>query len=289
MTDQQQVVPIQGLIVGQYFGLFNGVSKEQYQKIVAAAPFDKCNLLILAFIGTFERNGVYVAQFGNGRDNDYPLDTNDTDADRVRLIVEISRKKNPSLNILVSLGWGANDAGKAAHTPVQFADSLRTLIQAHNLDGLDIDFESVTVEGDRMLKLAKEIKESLNKITPKRRMIMTITPAQTKGLSREVLEVFDYTMPQTYGHGGNGTTAEPYAQLLGDSYSRIVYGLNSENPSDEPDSFADEVKSNNAAGMFAWRLDNDSVENGFPTFVAAKKMWNLMRPAVVETRSALAL
>jgi hypothetical protein len=37
--------PIQGAIVGQYFGLFDGVSKERYQRLVAAAPFDKCNLL----------------------------------------------------------------------------------------------------------------------------------------------------------------------------------------------------------------------------------------------------
>ena len=38
--------PIQGAVVAQYLGLFDGVSREGYQRIVAAAPFDKCNLLI---------------------------------------------------------------------------------------------------------------------------------------------------------------------------------------------------------------------------------------------------
>ena len=41
-----------GPVVGQSFGLFDGVYRERYERIVAAAPFDKCNLLILAFVGS---------------------------------------------------------------------------------------------------------------------------------------------------------------------------------------------------------------------------------------------
>src|SRR6185437_13307165 len=110
--------PISGPVVGQYFGLFDGVSKERYERIVAAAPFDKCNLLILAFVHTFEfrppdeGGPTYVAQVTNIRDHEanrkknfhFPLDPNDTDGDRVKLIVETARKKNPSINILISLG-----------------------------------------------------------------------------------------------------------------------------------------------------------------------------------------
>src|SRR4029077_18445780 len=45
--------PIRGPVVGQYFGLFEGLSKARYREIVAASPVDKCNLLILAFVRTF--------------------------------------------------------------------------------------------------------------------------------------------------------------------------------------------------------------------------------------------
>jgi len=288
---------IEGAVVGQYFTLYDGVSKEQYQKVVAAAPFDKCNLLILAFIRIFEFDRpsdeggtIYVAQFANGRDPvNFPLDPNDTDGDRVKLIVETARKKNPSINILISLGWGANDAGKAALTPVAFADSVRALIQAYDLNGFDIDFESTEVEPGAMLALTQEIRRSLNKIPSKRPMIMTITPARDdrgvlpkKVLTKNVLEQFSYIMPQTYDHGGNGTDfadATWLAQQLG-SYSRIVYGLNSEGysgKSDDPKKFAHEAQANGAAGIFAWRLNGDSVtQRRFPTFATAVEMWNLL-------------
>jgi hypothetical protein len=65
--------PIQGAVVGHYFGFFDKISKERYKSIVASAPFDKCNLLILAFVRTFEfvrptKDGgtIYVAQLANG-------------------------------------------------------------------------------------------------------------------------------------------------------------------------------------------------------------------------------
>ena len=67
--------PIQGAAIGQYFTLYDGVSKQKYQNVVAAAPFEKCNLLILAFVGTFtidrspkEGGPIHVVQVANGRD-----------------------------------------------------------------------------------------------------------------------------------------------------------------------------------------------------------------------------
>jgi glycosyl hydrolase family 18 (putative chitinase)/HYDIN/CFA65/VesB family protein len=289
--------PIRGPVVGQYFGLFEGISKERYRELVAAAPFDKCNLLILAFVRTFtferpsdEGGPIYVAQFANGRESPFQLDPNDTDGDRVKLVVRMARKTNPSIKILISLGWGQNDddTEKAARTPVEFADSVRTLVQAYHLDGIDIDFESTNVEPAAMLTLAQEIRRSLNKI--RRPMIMTITPAQRGGLDNNVLEQFTYVMPQTYDHGGNGfnfADARWLANQLRGSYERIVYGLDSEagtpqNPEtpDNPKKFADRAKKNHAAGIFAWRLDNDSAKDGFPTFVDAIEMWRLMHQRV---------
>jgi hypothetical protein len=269
-------------VVGQYFGFFNGVPKEHYEEIVAKAPFEDCNLLILAFVHTVERNGVYVASFTNWRDNKQPPGAGGSDEDRVKLVVKTARRRNPSLKILISLGFGSNDAGNAAKTPQPFARSLSSIVQAYGLDGIDIDYESTVVETDEMLELAEQIKQALIEVVPRREMIMTITPAETEGLDARVLQTFTYTMPQTYEHGGNGTTATWYEQTLG-SFDRIVYGLNSEGPegeSDAPATFAKEAKTNQAAGIFAWRLDNDSLNpQGYPTFQTGIEMWKLMQAA----------
>lgn len=304
MTPQQNTAPIQGRVVGQFYTLYDGVTKEDYGKVVAAAPFDKCNLLVLAFIRTFEfvrdkdsGGNIWVAQFANGRvdgnGNPYPLDPNDTDGDRVAFVVETARKKNPSINIVVSLGWGANDTGNAASSPIAFADSLRALVQAYDLDGIDIDYESTSVAPAAMLALAQEIRRSLNKIPSKRPKIMTITPARdddreegNAGLNKSVLDIFDYVMPQTYAHGGNGTIADWYAEQLG-SYTRIVFGLDSEPPADDPTGFAGQVNSNHAAGLFAWRLNGDAFDqHSFPDFKTAIAMWKLMHPAGEEAAVA---
>ncbi|HEY6763332.1 MAG TPA: glycoside hydrolase family 18 protein [Candidatus Sulfotelmatobacter sp.] len=287
MTDRDKNKSTSDSVVGQYFGFFDGVSKQHYQQIVSTAPFDQCNLLILAFVHAVQKNGVYIAQFTNWRDNSFPYDPKDSDLDRVKLIVQTARQKNPSLKILMSLGWGTNDAGNAASTPGPFADSVGALIQTLNLDGLDVDFESTDVQPGAMLTLAQAIASSLSKVTPKREMVMTITPAQTYGLNQSVLQAFTYTMPQSYGN--NPSYADTYAQILG-SYDQIVYGLDSEGPigqSDNPQTYVDAAEANNAAGIFAWRLDNDSLNaQGYPTFATGIKMWQLMNSTAAASQIA---
>jgi hypothetical protein len=305
MTGSTPSRRIPGPVVGQYFAFFNGVSKQHYEEVVTRAPFEDCNLLILAFVRAIKQGDVYVAQFWNWRDNKKPPAQGDSDQDRVKLVVKAARAKNPSLKILVSLGWGDkpsepqerktlpwNDAGHAATTPGPFARSMASIVETFGLDGIDIDYESVEdVEPKSMLTLARELKQALSKVSSKREMIMTIAPATSDGLDASVLQAFTYTMPQTYGHGG-GTTATWYERHV-DSFDRIVYGLNSEgygrrlppgerphpewDQSDDPQKKAAKAKAKKAAGIFAWRLDNDSLDKqGFPTFATGREMWKLM-------------
>lgn len=283
--------PITGPVVAQYFGFFNGVDKQTFEQIVAAAPFNKCNLLILAFVHAVQQNGVYVAQFTNWRDNNGKVVPGDTDQDRVKLIVQTARNKNPSLNILISLGWGTNDAGNAASTPGPFSDSIRAIAQTYGLNGIDIDFESTTVTPQAMLVLAQQLRIALNKVTPGREIVMTITPAQCgegSGLDPSVLQAFNYTMPQSYGNKPG--YVDWYEQQLG-SFAQIVYGIDTEGligQTDDPKVYAAAVQQNHAAGMFGWRLDNDSLNSqNFPTFANGIEMWDLMHPASAA-RSALA-
>jgi hypothetical protein len=292
MTDLQAVDPISGPVVCQFFGIFDGISKDQYGRIVAKAPFDKCNLLILAFVHAVQNDkGEYVAQFTNGRDNGFPYDPKDSDADRVNLIVQTARNKNPGIRILLSLGYDGNEVGNAASTPVPFADSVRALAETYGLNGLDIDFEFPdSIHSSALLTLAQQLRTSLNAAKPKRPVVLTITPAQKEGLDAKALQAFDYTMPQSYGN--NPSYADQYAKILNNSYSQIVYGVSTEGPIGQTNDPADYVAAaKKAAGFFGWRLDNDSLSPPpapFPTFTNAIKMWQLMHAADADFRAPIA-
>ena len=77
--EKDQRGPIPGAVVGQYFGIFNGVPKDHYKAIVDAAPFDHCNLLIIAFVHAALQDGKYIAQFKNERDNGFACTSDDDD------------------------------------------------------------------------------------------------------------------------------------------------------------------------------------------------------------------
>lgn len=277
-------------VVGQYFGIFHGCSKEQYAKIVDTAPFGCCNLLILAFVWIHDSEGLHIPKFSNFRDNKFnggKATPDDTDEDRVKLIVATARAKNPSIKILISLGWGNNDAVMASETPQAFAEGIQDIVQTYGLDGFDIDYEDIDPQNGfnagKLITLTQWIRRQLDQVTPKRQMIMTITPADETALNAQVLNQFTYTMPQSYGHGGNDTTVDWYEQQLG-SFAKIVYGLSGEGYTtgdplpDNPTKYVADAKSNGAAGVFSWRLDTDSMdkETQLPTFATGIEMWKLM-------------
>src|SRR5258708_37994850 len=96
--------------------------------------------------------------------------------DRVMRVVKRARAMNSEIKILISLGWGKNDAGDAATTPTPFAESVASIVKTCDLDGFDIDYEDTDVEPKDMFKLARALNDALSKITPTRERIITITP-----------------------------------------------------------------------------------------------------------------
>lgn len=293
-----------GHVIGQYFGIFHGCSKEHYDKIVASAPFEHCNLLILAFVRLRQVDqDLFIAKFVDGRDNDFNgghAVPGDTDDDRVRLVMKTARAKNPTIKILVSLGY-YYEVIKASVSPQPVAESLANIAKTYGFDGFDIDYE--VADGDRpsypfgpsqFINLMQYVRRELAKVT-REPPILTITPAMTRNLTKEVLECFTYTMPQSYDHGGNDTKVWEYQQIL-NSYDRIVFGLNGEGYLNDPDPkyrpddpapHVSDMKDKHGAGVFSWRLDTDTIpkrpapgqpegDAQLPTFAVANKMWTLM-------------
>jgi Glycosyl hydrolases family 18 len=260
-------------LVAQFFGIFHGISHEGFVNIVNAAPFGVCDLLILGFLHTAQSpveviQGRFIARFNNGRDNDFPKGKSpDTDLERVALVVNRARALNPAIKILVSLGYEDGDLAGAVRTPQSFANSVAKLVQEYALDGFDIDYERPTT-AEKLIVLVEALKQSLGKVTPKRDMILTITPVADLRLDKSALETFTYVMPQYYG-GVPAPGDDWFAKQVG--FARIVYGLQCEIPPlTDPLAYAIPARANGAAGIFDWRLDNDD------GFVYAVKMRRLM-------------
>lgn len=313
--------PIQGKVMGHFFGLFHGCTQQHFQKIVASAPFDRCNLLILAFLGINQRaDGAWVPVLTNGRDNCFNggrAKAGDTDDDRIKLVMDTARAANRDVKILISFGY-CNEVIKASKSPEAFANGLAAIVQKYGLDGFDIDWEQqgkLDLDGftsSHFATLMDHVTDALRKVVAQ--PILTICPAIVYAgsatdplMDRTVLGKFTYVMPQTYQHGGIGTRADDYALKLG-GYSNIVYGINGEgyvNPPtwdplqvpDDPRSSWQKAISSNAAGVFSWRLDTDSMRQAtahkcdttcaagecdlegdlqLPTYATAKAMWQLM-------------
>lgn len=271
--------PFEGKVIGHYLGVFHGCTIQHFQNIVAVAPFQLCNLLILAFVGITQRaDGAWVPVLTNGRDNCFNggrAKDSDTDDYRIKLVIETARAASPGIKILISFGY-CNEVAKAATSPEAFAKGLADIVQKYGLDGFDIDWEGrLDVEDFTSAKFATfmdYVTNALSKVVS--RPILTICPAFLFGQNdplrdQKVLSKFTYVMPQTYNHGGNGTRADDYAVLLG-GYDKIVYGINGEGyvvpPTWDPEQVPDDpgvswqkMTQNNAAGVFLWRIDTDSM------------------------------
>jgi hypothetical protein len=268
-------------VIAQYVGIFHGAKEAHFAQIIKSAPFAACNLLILAWVHSVEGpEGIFTAQFTNGRDNDCPKAGPGADLERVALVVHLARAQNPGIKILVSLGYDPGDLLNAAKSPSQFADSVAKLVQDHGLDGFDIDYENVGgVTPDEVVDLVNAVKQSLSRVTPKRDMILTLAPAVGEHPDKQVMELFTYVMPQYYD-GVPPKDEDWYANQLG-SFDQIVYGLDSELPPyKDPVAYALPARVNGAAGLFGWRLDNDDL------FVYATKMRRLMANGVLLSTTA---
>ena len=98
----------------------------------------------LAAIGGDKLTHVFYAFANVTPDGDVVLE-DDADADRLRALVGL-KAKNPRLKVLLSVGgwgWSENfsDAALTGASRARFARTAVALVEAHRLDGLDIDWE----------------------------------------------------------------------------------------------------------------------------------------------------
>ncbi|WP_028863243.1 glycosyl hydrolase family 18 protein [Psychromonas aquimarina] len=269
-------------LIGHFFGIFGD---DWENRLRDDTPFEKMDFVYIAFAHPYDQDGDGIYELGyENAHKEAPF----SDQERIDQIVELAREKNPDIKLLISEGWSIQDYWKSAQNPQVFAESVVTMIRAHKLDGFDMDYE---IEGDpitlpQFTALVKALRERLDKasIEDKRGdnpYLLTITPDHTSLAvwdGKVVNDNFDYVNLQTYW-GERFHFIDQFADS-GVDVSKMLIGLASEihnRPSDSPQPFIDIAREHGARGIFAWRVDTDSLdEQGIPQYSIAHQMWELM-------------
>ena len=108
-----------------------------------------------------------IYSFAHLKGNKLALDNYDAEL-TVKHLVSL-KKKNPKLKVQIALGgWGgcASCSGvfEKEKGRVQFAESVKKLLEKHHLDGIDLDWEYPAIEGKSQHRHITEDKENFTKL-----------------------------------------------------------------------------------------------------------------------------
>ncbi|ENM5740507.1 hypothetical protein CW613_002518 [Vibrio mimicus] len=269
-------------LIGHFFGIFDD---NWEQRLREDTPFDKMDLVFIAFAHPYDHDGDGIYELGyENAHQDPPF----TDQERIDQIVRLAREKNPDIKLLISEGASKQDYWKSAQNPEVFAESVVTMMRDHDLDGFDMDYEiesdPITPKQFRALIAAvgQRIKQaSIEDGRGDNPYLFTVTPngpALRVWDGKLVNQYVDYLNLQAYW--GNSFHYIDVLKQSGVDVSKMLIGLASESydqPADDPEIYVEKAKEVGAKGVFAWRLDTDSVDQqGKPHYSIAKKLWVLM-------------
>ncbi|MDN5210901.1 glycoside hydrolase family 18 protein [Fulvivirgaceae bacterium BMA12] len=156
---------------------------------------------------------------------------NKKSAEKLKLLVA-QKKKHPHLKVMIACGgWGADGFSDMAHTAenrTRFVNSAMAFIEAHQLDGLDIDWEypGIPAAGTKHRKedkqnftlLMKALREEMNKLD--RPQTLTFAAAGWKRYYdnieiTEVMKYVDYINVMTYDQIGANSPYTGHHTALG--------------------------------------------------------------------------
>ena len=270
-------------VVGQFFGLFDDNWEDHFPKD-HPAPFDKVDYLYVAFAHTYiDDNGKPYIDFEH-------LDIQPREPERFSELAEFARAMNPDIKIILSLGWTSDhkDLPPILKDPSYYATTVVKLLQDHDLDGFDIDYESTGLSSkDDFNTIVEAIGDALAVASGERgsKYLFTMSPALTDW--RDSQNVDGSTANKYFDFVNLQLSASPeWAQELGIDKSKITLKVSSESIDEWQTRSNQETLRRQArtifeddlAGIYGWRLDNDTTVNGQPppTYLIAEEMWQLM-------------
>ncbi len=242
---------------GTYYPIYNsGVN--QYITPTPNMPFDQVSAIFAAF--------AHAYPVGNTSAAELLLEQGQPDEPtRLSLLTSIARVVNPGVKILISLGWGKNDwtyiSSDYTSGSNNFPASVVALIRQYQLDGFDIDDESIngssgSITQNNFDAVIQNLRNALDSASAAdgKPYYMTITPAGgTAQVDSTNMSCFDLINVQCYGGSyPNDFTA------LGYPLNQIAWGINTEGCTPV---FPTPSQYQGLAGIFNWTFSADSACN----------------------------
>lgn len=251
---------------GSYYPIYNSGTNQWIQPTVSM-PFGKISALFVAFAHAYPTGYNYqgdVNQSSLALEASQPLEP-------MRLIelAAVARSVNPRILIFISLGWGHYDwdyinADYEAYssgqtTSFNFAQSVVSLIRAYQLDGFDIDDESIggssgSISQQNFSAVVQLIRDALNQASDQdgKPYYFSITPAfGTALITNDNIGLFDLINTQNYG----GSSWSNFKNFPNANKGLFAYGVDSEGGTAPLPTPADVQ---GMAGAFNWTLSADS-------------------------------
>lgn len=252
---------------GTFYPIYNS-GPGQWIEPNATMPFQRISAIFIAF--------AHAYPLGNGAIFTYEAGQPD-EPSRVTLLSQVARSINPSIKILISLGWGKNDWAYINNDYINhanlFVPSVINFIRTNNLDGIDIDDEEIGgATGDipqaNFDGVIANLRNALNyaSLQDGKQYYLTITPAgnnsQPGGIENTQIDTqnansFNLINIQTY-YNGSETFGEDFLNNLiaiGYPPTQIANGIDTENCNPVFPSYL------NLAGLFNWNMTADSACN----------------------------
>jgi chitinase len=242
---------------GTYYPIYNsGVN--QYIPPSPDMPFNNVSAIFVAF--------AHAYPVGNTSAAELLLEQGQPEEPtRLPLLTSVARGVNPGIKILISLGWGHNDwtyiSNDYTSGANNFPSSVVALIRQYQLDGFDIDDESINGSSGFITQpdfgaVIQNLRNALDSAsaTDGKPYYLTITPAFGNAQVDTVnMGCFDLINAQCYG----GSFPNNFTDL-GYPLNQIAWGINTEGCSP---SYPSKPQYEGLAGIFNWTMSADSACN----------------------------
>ncbi len=254
-------------VAATYYPIYNN-SVGQYVEPRLDMPFNKVSTIFVAFAH------VYPSDDNRGAYLDFEVNQPD-EVNRLPKLMNTARQVNPKIKILISLGWEHNDWTYISNDYInqanQFVPSVINFIRAHQLDGFDIDDESINgssgyITQDHFDGVIKNLRAALDQAGNEdhKTYYLSITPAAgIANVDQNNMDYFDLINTQNYG----GSDPTDFISQLGYQHpERMTQGI------DVDGCDSDIPTSKPYAGLFSWNMTADIRCKYYFTDEIAKKV-----------------